>query len=315
MIIPPRPRDFVQTKENLIFAVVSYDMEDDKIPVFLRYIPSGDKYKKVNTEEANEFLKNNFPEYLFYSKKSDAKLHAVSLQNIKKILRPAERLREILNSNENSLDSVEKKLLKLIKIFNKIIPFDKMGVTGSILIKNQNENSDIDIVIYGIKNFDAARKLVAELINKGNKGEISDLDDELWVDTYKRRDPSISFEEFLWHEKRKFNKAAIDNTKFDIALVREFNEIKQDDKVYKKRGKIKLLARVIDDKFAFDYPARYKIDNEISTVVSFTHTYVGQAKNGELIEISGITEESDGKMRIVVGQARESRDEYIKVVE
>ena len=136
------PRDFIQTKENLIFAVVSYVHEEDRILSFLRYVPAKDKFKKVNTKEAQEFLENKFPKYLFYSKKYDANLHAVPLRNIKKIFHPRERLHEILNSIKR--DEIEEKILKLAKIFNKNrIPFNKMGISGSVLIKNQNKNRGV----------------------------------------------------------------------------------------------------------------------------------------------------------------------------
>ena len=231
-----RPRDFIRTKENLVFAVVSYSHERDRILSFLRYIPKGCKYKKVNTKEAQEILKNKFPEYLFYSRKFDASLHAVPPSDIEKIMHPRARMHEILNSDKSGMDEIEGKAVKLAKIFNENgIPFDKMGVSGSILIKNQNKNSDIDLVVYGMENFEKARKIVKELTKKG---EIAGLSDELWKEDYERRKPAVSFDEFLWHEKRKFNKSSIDDTKFDVLLVKDFHEIESDEKTYKKKGKI-----------------------------------------------------------------------------
>ena len=105
-----RPRDFILTKENLVFAVVSYVHEEGRILSFLRYVPEDSGFRKVNTEEAQEFLKNKFLEYLFYSRKFDANLHGVPVGDIKKILRPQERLQELLNSNESELDDIERKV-------------------------------------------------------------------------------------------------------------------------------------------------------------------------------------------------------------
>ena len=73
---------------------------------------------------------------------------------------------------------------------------------------------------------------------------------------------------------------------------------------------------VIDDKQAFDFPARYLIDNEMTPeVISFTHTYVGQAQKGETIEVAGAIEcdSASGQRRLVVGSTREAIGEYIKV--
>jgi len=86
---------------------------------------------------------------------------------------------------------------------------------------------------------------------------------------------------------------------------------------YQKCGAITLQCRVIDDAHGFDYPARFKIDHEqIDTVVSFTATYTGQAVSGEMVEVSGMLEQTEqGIKRIVVGASREAHGEYIKVIE
>jgi hypothetical protein len=74
---------------------------------------------------------------------------------------------------------------------------------------------------------------------------------------------------------------------------------------------------VVDDARAFDYPAEFKIDHkEISSIVSFTATYTGQAVSGEVVEVSGVLEQSEqGVKRIVVGSSREAHGEYIKVIQ
>jgi hypothetical protein len=77
-----------------------------------------------------------------------------------------------------------------------------------------------------------------------------------------------------------------------------------------------LQCKVIDDAHAFDYPAEFKIDHpQISSIVSFTATYTGQAVTGEMIEVAGVLEQSEhGVKRIVVGSSREALGEYIKVI-
>ena len=65
----------------------------------------------------------------------------------------------------------------------------------------------------------------------------------------------------------------------------------------KKKGKYKIVAIVINDTYAFDFPARYFIYHEtIDEIVSYTATYVGQVRKGERIEAVGYIEQgSDGK--------------------
>ena len=54
-----------------------------------------------------------------------------------------------------------------------------------------------------------------------------------------------------------------------------------------------MKCRVIDDTHGFDYPAEFKIDHEqFDSVVCFTATYTGQAIKGEIVEVSGIVEQT-----------------------
>jgi hypothetical protein len=47
-------------------------------------------------------------------------------------------------------------------------------------------------------------------------------------------------------------------------------------------------------------------------VISYTHTYSGQALPTEIIEASGIVEEVGNMKRLVVGTSREPKGEWIK---
>jgi predicted nucleotidyltransferase len=47
-------------------------------------------------------------------------------------------------------------------------------------------------------------------------------------------------------------------------------------------------------------------------VLSYTHTYAGQALAGEVIEASGMVEEVEGFKRLVVGTSREPKGEWIR---
>ena len=70
-------KDFIETVEGLIFAVVENGEEQGKVLCFLRYIYQNEKWEKVNTEQANLFLKTYYPRFLYYSTLKQAHLHAV----------------------------------------------------------------------------------------------------------------------------------------------------------------------------------------------------------------------------------------------
>jgi len=309
---PYLPKDYIQTKEGLIFAVVSYQSHQNKVGCFLRYIPDGKGWKKIGTNQANRLLEQSYPQYRYQSVQFDATFHAVAVQDIVEHHRPEQALNTILQRKPN--DEIEEKLHQLLPILIRFgADRDALGLTGSILIGQQNEKSDIDLVVYGRDSFRQTRQAVMRAVDEG---ELSPLSMLLMEENFERRASDLDFSEFAWHENRKFNKAAVDDCKFDIGMVCLAKEAEHDHADYQKQGIRKFITTVVDDHRAFDFPAIYKVDDELTPeIVSFTHTYIGQAELGEKIEVSGAVEMdiATGKCRLIVGSTREAQGEYIKV--
>ncbi|WP_411727760.1 hypothetical protein [Methyloglobulus sp.] len=316
---PYLPKDFIETAEGLVFAVVQQGTErcggQEKVLCFLRYIKRDAEHNrqwhKVATEPANEYLKSNYPEYLHYSAMLDAQLHAVDTRRIVQHHSPGQRLQQILSGQFR--DKVEQDLYDLCLLFQQNgLDLSKAGVTGSILIGAQKQNSDIDLVFYDREQFHQARAITAEFIEQYQLGALSDKE---WQESYARRSCALTLQEYVWHERRKFNKALINGRKFDLNFID--GQVNAELIVYHKYGEITVQCKIIEDKYGFDYPAIFKIDHEnIGLVVCFTATYTGQAFVGETVEIAGLLEQSEnGIIRLVVGSSREAPDEYIKVVQ
>jgi hypothetical protein len=311
---PFLPKDFIETAEGLIFAVVTYQPQHGKVGCFLRYVKTPDGWRKVKTDEANQLLSSDYPHYLYHSSQVDANYHAVPVQNIVVHHKPEQRLQQLLI--QESVDQVEQKCQALLTIFEKM-GFDttSLGLTGSMLIGQQKANSDIDFAVYGRHAFQQLRQLIAKAINDK---KIEPLDLTLMRDNFARRECELSYEEFAWHEQRKYNKASIADTKFDIGMVCLPDEcVDESENTYIKVGKRQIITTVTSDKYAFDFPAIYLLDHcELSEVHCFTPTYCGQARCGEVIEIAGMVEQNaqTGQLRLIVGSTREARGEYIKVI-
>lgn len=311
------PKDFIETGEGLVFAVVQAGIElsdgKNKVLCFLRYIRSdrdAGRLRKLETSAANDYLKEHYPSYLHHSLILDTDLHAVEINRIHQHYQPKNRLQQLIY--QPSLDKVERDCYDLCRLYADAgADLTKIGVTGSLLIGSQGVGSDIDIVVYDRELFHFLRTITGRLIGQA---KLSPLHPDDWREAYDRRACSLSFEEYLWHEQRKFNKAMVNGRKFDLSFVGgdKADEITP----YHKLGAMALEAKVTDADLAFDYPAEYKIDHpHIAAVVSFTATYNGQALAGEKILVSGLLEESeDGAQRIVVGSSREAPGEFIKVV-
>jgi predicted nucleotidyltransferase len=303
------PRDFIETREGLVFAVMDSRPEDGRVLGFLRYIPGSDGPRKLGTDEANAHLREYAPRYLFNSRRLDARLHGVPIADIRRHYRPRERVRELLASKV--FDAVEGKALRLLaKFAAEGLDLDRVGLTGSLLIGAQKPGSDIDVVIYGREFFFAARKIVGRLLATG---ALAALDEAAWRDAYHRRGCALSCEEYVRHERRKLNKALSEGVKFDITLIDDLPEL--DLSPARKLGPRIVRAEVTDALHAFDQPAVYRLNHpEIPEAWSFIQTYAGQAEAGETVEIAGLLEETEaGRRRIVVGSSREAPGEYIRL--
>lgn len=303
-------KDFIETAEGLVFAVVGEEIEQGRILCFLRYVKQDSGWKKYLTGQANDLLKSSFPGYLYYSPVKDVHLHAVPVDKVLVHYQPGRRLQEL--KALQSHDPVEQDCIHLCKLYQHhgLHP-DCMGVTGSLLIGAQNRGSDIDLVIYGRANFQHARSLTRQLVEEKLLQPLAQSD---WLSSFERRACALSFDEYFWHERRKFNKALVNKRKFDLALLNE--NTAQPAIRYEKQGKVVFQARVTDASGAYDYPAQFSIDHpQIASCVCYTATYAGQAVTGEKVEISGLLERSSsGDQRVMVGSSREAEDQYIKVI-
>ncbi|MEM1578462.1 MAG: nucleotidyltransferase domain-containing protein [Archaeoglobaceae archaeon] len=294
---PIRLRDFLRVGD-CYFSVLGYK-NATKAKCFLRYcssevgdrIKEGRKFKKLSHEEAVK--------HPIAAKYYDGTIFRIPLEEVEEIYKPEKRLIEVMDPE-----------IKKIVSFFVSIPFNQMGVTGSRLIGLSGNESDVDFIVYGRWWF-----LAREKLKKGIEEEVlQDLDESSWNFIYKKRKISLPFEIFVSQERRKFHRAFIGNTYFDLLYVRSYEEIdvKIPEEPGIKLGKKVVTAKVLDDRFIFDYPAYYAIEhNEIKAILSFTHTFAGQAFRGEKVIARGEVEIIDGEKYLVVGTKREVEDEFI----
>jgi hypothetical protein len=322
-----RIRDFVETREGLFFASVSYHHPPDRWLSFLRYYPSssgerersGRRYGKVpSTHESYEILRKRYPKYLFPPGQEGAPLQAVPRERVLQIHRPEERLEALLSDPKDALEEDARTLSEILST----IPTRRKGVTGSLLIGlHLPETSDLDFVVYGADRHREARALLIEALEEGPVRPLNRVE---WLRAYQKRFPGaaeLTFEEFCRYEKRKGHRGVLNGRVFDLLMVRDEEEIQEARPVEwtVPLGPARLSCVVTEAVYAFDSPALYRVEapRQVREVVSYTHTYAGQAVEGERIEVSGRLERvlrgGEEYLRVVVGTTREAEGEYIKV--
>ncbi|PKL70060.1 MAG: DNA polymerase subunit beta [Methanomicrobiales archaeon HGW-Methanomicrobiales-1] len=300
MTKPVRLRDFIEDKDGWIYAVSTYD-NADKIGCVLRYVPdadgerlhaSGTRYKKYDFEDAYAFIAKHKPQY------ADL-LQRIPYGDVKRVWKPDEELPQIARRHP--------RVQKLVDLFG--LPNGTVGCTGSLLCGLENEASDIDMVVYG-QHWFTAQALVRQGILDG---KVEGLSEDMWKKVYEKRKPEIPYDQFVLHEKRKWNRGQIEGTYFDILFTRSYDEL---NRVHLGKGTVigkqTIEAKVTDASLSFDNPAIYEVEHEsVNRVLSFTHTYSGQALAGETIEACGVLEQHGNERWLVVGTTREARGEYI----
>ncbi|MCX6699186.1 MAG: DNA polymerase subunit beta [Methanomicrobiales archaeon] len=302
-MLPLRLRDFIEDEDGWLYAVAAYD-NTDRVGCILRYIPdpggervdrSGTRYQKLDFGPAFQLIKEKKPQYLDI-------IHRVPPTDVKRVFKPEIELAAIA--------SRDSRVRKLMKIFS--VPASLMGCTGSLLCGLEIESSDIDFIVYGREWLVARERLISAV----KSGHLEPMSEELWKTVYRKRKPDISFDDFILHEKRKWNRGQIEGTYFDLLYSRGYEEIRSETSVKGEvLGPMTIEALITDATFAYDNPAVYSVFHEkISQVLSFTHTYSGQAIRGEMIQARGICERHGDEYWLIVGTTREAKGEYIRSI-
>ena len=295
-----RLRDFIEDPDGCIYAVSNYD-NSDRIGCILRYVPdpdgertnlSGRRYRKYDFAESFAWIREHKPEYLDI-------VHRVPYSDVVRVYKPEEEIGKVMARNV--------RVRRLLSYFS--LPSGSFGCTGSLLCGLENAASDIDMVVYGDAWFSAQRQL-RHLVGTG---VIPVMSAGMWRKVYEKRVPEISFDAFVLHEQRKWNRGEFEGTYFDLLYTRDYGNL---DAVPPGAGRVlgraTIEATVTDASLSFDSPAVYAVDHdEISRVLSFTHTYSGQALAGEVIEARGVVEQHGDERWLIVGTTREAKGEYI----
>ncbi|MFX1324815.1 MAG: nucleotidyltransferase domain-containing protein [Promethearchaeota archaeon] len=314
--------DYIQTKNsNLYFDVKGLLHPNDRKICFIRFYPhprgdrikKGVKYRKVyNLEERYSLIRGKYPEFIFYSKEFDLEVQSVKNQDIEKIYTPREFLQELRVKED--LSNIEQYSLNLCELLinEGSISQDSLGITGSVMIGLDKEDSDIDIIIYGTDTSYNLQQKLPKLLKESKKFRKYNLEEYKSHYNWRAGGSNIPFEDFVKSEQRKLHQGKFYGYDYFIRYIKspEDWEGSYYDFKYSNLGRIKVKVLIIDSKDALFTPCSYKIDNvevleniskieidfkEILEINSFRARFCEQAKEGEVVTVEGKLEKVNYK--------------------
>jgi len=327
--------DTLLTREGFIFNVFGYEHPKDRVFAFLKYIPSELKdlfnirllerrwklngiefiraeklYTAENYRTLTNILKDNFPDYVYFCPFRGKEVISVPLSLIKRVFTPKGCLQTLLRKgNRDRLQEAALDLITLISCASNV-PFEDLGLHGSIALNMHSDESDIDIVVYGGSNFRKIETAIGKMVEEG-----------LFKYVFKNRLDAA----------RKY-RLRYGNRLFMYTAVRKPEEIKVRYGQYRYMPikPVKFMCKVIDDSEAMFRPAIYEIEDYFPLnpdsrlmgetiprrVVSMVGCYRNIARIGDRIMVSGVLERVEDTLsgrvfyQVVVGTAS-GGDEYI----
>jgi predicted nucleotidyltransferase len=327
----PRDGDAIFTKEGFIFYTIGYVHPEERVIVFIKYIPKElqdcfdvpwlsfewelEGIPLVRPEKLyspkiyNSFissLREIIPEAICFNPYIGKELVTVPKNHIKTVYVPQERLQFLLAKKDH--DKLEKKAIEIISMLSKEsrVPIEDLGIHGSISLQMHNFQSDIDISVYGSENFRKVKKAFHSL---ASKDEVSILE----IDEF---DPI------------RRNRGLYQDTRFVINATRKIEEINERFGQYKYEAikSVEAICRVVNEKESMFRPSIYEVDKceskqinmeeEPCRVVSMIGQFRDFASVGEKIKVRGMLEKVENlippgktEYRIVVGSGK--GEEYL----
>ena len=325
-----REGDFIELDDGSIFEVKGLSHPPHGVIAYPRYIPDesgerskeGRRYRRLHTlAEKEEFLKNRFPEYYTFNPYYQRMLPIIPWSRVRKHYTPQQTVTELLTAN--NLAGLRLKVLHFLKYVAEIadVPLEKLGISGSIMLGLEDEGSDIDLVVYGLRESQKVRDAILKAMAGG--GLIRRLKGECLKDLYllRSKDTQMSYEDFKRVEERKSNQGLFDDTPFFIRYLKDWGEVDERYGEYQIRrlDYAKITAEVLDASQAHLTPAIYLLKDvhvlsgpswlTVDRLITWRGRFAEQAYEGEAIIAQGYVEEylhKGGVLRqMVVGEEPE----------
>jgi predicted nucleotidyltransferase len=326
---------YLETTDDLFFAVKGLLHPPTRFVAVLRYVPdpsgdrekSGRQYRRLyHFGEQEQLVRAQYPHYLVFDPTCQVALQSVPLEYLKQVYDPSVRLQEL--AQQDGLMPVEQDAVEFAILLQHEadIPWDSLGISGSMLIGLHTLGSDLDMQVCGLQDCWAVQRALKRLLADPSS-EVRRLDKQGVQELYATRvmDTRMSFSDLARSERDKVIQGRFRDRPYFMRFLRAPGELdeKYGDRRYMPLGQVRIEATVTDAREAIFTPCRYTIDEVhvgakgppwvgapevegLSEIVSFRGRFCEQAQNGDRIQACGTLERvqaTDGRAwhRLLLG--------------
>jgi predicted nucleotidyltransferase len=301
--------DTFVTDEGFVFNVFGYEHPNDRVFAFLKYIPSSLKklfqveflektwklgrlelfraeklYTAQNYQAFLHTFHRDFPSYVYFCPFRGKEVISAPLDSVRDVYVPGERLSYLAELDER--DALQQLTLDFVTLLSgeSGIHMRDFGVHGSVALGMHTSGSDIDIVVYGSRNFRRLEKTVDRLVQNGMLSYVFSNR----LDAARRFKGRYANKIFMYNAIRRPEEVTV-----------KYGEFR-----YKPLVPVEFRCRVKDDSEAMFRPTIYKIEDcqpiagasrlpveqTPQLVISMIGCYRNIARKGDEISVSGMLE-------------------------
>ena len=319
-----RDRDAIITADNIIFRVYGYfhppdayvcDPEYASAKIYKSTNPRafrGTKkpiYYKFYSDEGLRFVREKYSRYTIFYEPLQERIVGVPQAYIIETRKPDEGLKRLIEKQpEDDLVKALHSLFTLITSRSRLSEKD-FGVFGSLLHGFYHPKfSDLDLVLYGREKLRRLCETLNELYQETSLQ--NEFESEKAIEAKSWKFVNYTSGEYLWHQRRKMIYALFKEAQSGRVIKAEFepvkdlreicNEYSSNTRIVKK-GWIKAIARITDDRDAPFIPSIYQIElleilegpevEDIQRILSYVEEFRMQAKRDERVYVEGNLEE------------------------
>jgi predicted nucleotidyltransferase len=243
-------------------------------------------YTAQNYQTFLETFRKNFPDYVYYCPFRRKEVISTPLDSTKSVFVPRDCLRKL--TQLETKDALQRMTLDLVDLLSteSHIGLEYFGIHGSVALNMHTSKSDIDLVVYGAKNFRGLEATINRLVEAGR----------------------LSY---------KFSNRLDAARRYKVKYLKKifmYNAIRKPEEIKQKYGEVQyttvipvsFICKVQDDSEAMFRPAVYRIrdydplegvargeDEVPETVVSMIGCYRNVARRGDTLRVSGMLERAE----------------------